>query len=185
VIILQALYHPRQHLKDRHNQIVDVVSAEFRQLGFDVVRTGYEAGGQPYDPDLFVCDQSGGLGFYIEIKCPSGPNIAVDLEAWSRYLTLGNVFVLAMWDDGRFAVFDVDVDIPVYWGAASDDSIPVLAAGQLIELDVPLRLFKRGSSQYTSNKPFVVFKTPRQFGSLREAIDFILQIKAGGSGAQP
>jgi len=164
---------------------VEAVAEEFRQLGFDVIRSGYEAGGDWYDPDLFIQQPAGGFGFYVEVKCPIAPNIAIDLEAWSRYLTLGDVVVLAMWDDGRFAVVVVDVDSPAYWGAAADDCIPVLAAGQLIELDIPLRLFKRGSSKYTSNKPFVVFKSPRQFDSLREAIDFILQIKAGGCCDQP
>lgn len=176
--------HRRHHLVERHNQIVDVVSAEFRQLGFDVIRSGYEAGGDWYDPDLFVRQPAGGIGFYIEVKTPIAPNIAIDLDEWLRFRVLGDVLVLAVWSDGRCAVIDVDNDRPLFWGAAADDCIPVLAAGQLIELDVPLRLFKRGTPDTTSNKPFVVFRSTRQFGSLREAIDFIIDIKVGGSGAQ-
>ena len=80
---------------------------------------------------------------------------------------------------------DIDRDRPTFWGAAADDRIPVLAAEQLRVLDVPLRPRERGDPKQTSNKPFVVFRSPRQFDSLREAIDFILQIKAGGLGEQP
>jgi len=173
--------HLRQPLIERHNQIVAAVADEFRQLGYDVVRAGYEAGGQPYDPDLFVCDPAGGLGFYLELKRPDGHNIAIDLGPWLHFRILGDVLVLAVWANGRFALVDVDNDRPSFWGAAADDRIPVLAAGQLIELDVPLKLFKRGSPHYTSNKPFVVFKSLRQFDSIREAIDYIIDIKAGGT----
>jgi len=177
---LNTQMHRRHHLKDRHNQIVEAVSNEFQQLGFDVVRSGYEAGGHWFDPDLFVRQPAGGIGFYIEIKCPSGPNIAVDLEAWSRYRTLGDVFIVTVWDDGRIAVLDVEADRPSFWGAAPDDKIPVLAACELAALNVPLKLFARGTPDTTSNKPFVVFRSPRQFDSLREAIDYIIDIKAGG-----
>jgi hypothetical protein len=110
----QTHNHPRQHLKDRHNLVVSAVSAEFRKYGFDVVRTGYEAGGQPFDPDLFVCAPVGGLGFYVEIKCPSGPNVAIDLEAWLWYRTIGDVFVVAVFGNDRCAVLDVAADIPAY-----------------------------------------------------------------------
>jgi hypothetical protein len=178
------IHHPRQHLKDRHNNIVAAVANEFERLGFDVVRAGYEAGGHWFDPDLFIQQPAGDMGFFIEVKAPQSANIAIDLDEWFRFRELKDVTVLAVFDDGRTAVLDVDNDRPYFWGAAADDCIPVLAAGQLIELDVPLRLFKRGDPKYTSNKPFVVFRSPRQFDSLREAIDFILQIKVGGSGAQ-
>jgi hypothetical protein len=184
VIILQALDHPRQYLRDRHNHIVAAVANEFERLGFDVIRTGYEAGGGWFDPDLFVRQPAGGLGFYLEIKCPIATNIAVDLEAWSRYRTLGDVFIVTVWDDGRIAVLDVEADRPSFWGAAPDDKIPVLAAYELAALNVPLKFFARGTPDTTSNKPFVVFRSPRQFDSLREAIEFIIDIKVGGSGAQ-
>jgi hypothetical protein len=165
-------------LKERHNQIVDVVSAEFRQLGFDVVRTGYEAGGQPHDPDLFVKQPANGLGFYIEIKCPSGPNVAIDLEAWLWYRTLGDVFIVAVFGNDRYAVLEVDADSPSYWGAARDDLIPVLAADQLRELDVPLRLFKRGDPSYTSNKPFIIYRPQHTYKTLDQALAAVLR-KAG------
>ena len=164
----------------RHDQILATAASEFRQLGFDVIRAGYEAGGQPYDPDLFIKPPDR-LGFYLELKHPDGPNIAIDLDPWLRFRVLRDVLVLAVWSGGRCAVIDVDNDRPTFWGAASDDKIPVLAAAQLIELDVPLKPRERGDPKQTSNKPFVVFRSPRQFDSLREAIDFILQIKAGGS----
>ena len=185
MIKVNTQIHLRHHLVERHNQIVDDVSVEFRQLGFDVVRAGYEAGGGWFDPDLFVQQPDGGMGFFIEIKAPQSANIAIDLDEWLRFRVLGDVLVLAVWADGRIAVLDVDNDRPLFWGAAADDCIPVLAAGQLIELDVPLRLFKRGTPDTTSNKPFVVFSSTRQFGSLREAIEFIIDIKVGGSGVQP
>jgi len=177
--------HPRQHLKDRHNQIVDAVADEFRQLGFDVIRSGYEAGGGWFDPDLFVQQPAVGFGFYLEIKTPQRERIAIDLDEWLRFRILRDVLVLAVFGDSRFAVLNLDSDCPAFWGAAADDCIPVLAAEQLRVLDVPLRLFKRGDPKYTSNKPFVVFRSVRQFDSLREAIDFILQIKAGGCCDQP
>ena len=184
MIKVNTQIHLRHHLVERHNQIVDAVADEFRQLGFDVVRAGYEAGGGWFDPDLFIQQTAGGFGFYLEIKTPQRERIAIDLDEWLRFRILGDVLVLAVWADGRIAVLDVDNDRPLFWGAAADDCIPVLAAGQLIELDVPLRLFKRGTPDTTSNKPFVVFKHYQQFNSLREAIEFIIDIKAGGSGAQ-
>jgi hypothetical protein len=181
---VQCKKFPRQHLINRHDQIVAAVAGEFRQLGFDCIKSGYEAGGQPYDPDLFVCDPVGGLGFYIEIKCPSGPNVAIDLEAWLWYRTLGDVFIVAVRGDGRIAVLDVGADRPLFWGAAQDDSIPVLAAEQLRVLDVPLRLFDRGDPSYTSNKPFVVFRPRRVYQALDQALSAVLR-KAGGCCDQP
>ena len=176
--------HPRQHLIHRHDQILATAASEFRQLGFDVIRAGYEAGGQPYDPDLFVKSHDS-LGFYLELKHPDGPNVAIDLDPWLHYRILRDVLVLAVWSDGRCAVLDIERDRPTFWGAAADDCIPVLAADQLRELDVPLKLFERGDHKQTSNKPFVVFRPQHQFNSLREAIAYIIDIKAGGSGAQP
>jgi hypothetical protein len=178
---LRTQTHPRQHLINRHDQILAAVADEFRQLGFDVIRSGYEAGGRPHDPDLFVRAPSDGHGFYLEIKSPQRERIGIDLDPWLHYRVLRDVVVLAVWGDGRCAVVDIDRARPLFWGAADDDYIPVLAAEQLIKLDVPLNLRERGDPNQTSNKPFVVFRPKRQFGSLREAIEFILQIKAGGS----
>jgi len=185
MIKVNTQIHLRHHLVERHNQIVDAVADEFRQLGFDVIRSGYEAGGGWYDPDLFVQQPDGGMGFFIEIKAPQSANIAIDLDEWLRFRILRDVLVLAVFGDSRFAVLNLDSDCPAFWGAAADDCIPVLAADQLRVLDVPLRLFKRGTPDTTSNKPFVVFKHYQQFNSLREAIEFIIDIKVGGSGAQP
>jgi hypothetical protein len=177
--------HPRQHLKDRHNQIVEAVSNEFQHLGFDIVRAGYEAGGHWFDPDLFIQQPAGDMGFFIEIKAPQSAHIAIDLDEWLHFRILGDVLVLAVWSSGRCAVLDVEADRPYFWGTAADDRIPVLAADQLRLLDVPLQLFERGDPSYTSNKPFVVFKRYQQFNSLREAIEFVVGIKAGGLGEQP
>jgi len=179
MIKVNTQIHLRHHLVERHNQIVASVAAEFRQLGFDVIRSGYEAGGGWYDPDLFVQQPDGGMGFFIEIKAPQSANIAIDLDEWLRFRILRDVLVLAVFGDSRFAVLNLDSDCPAFWGAAADDCIPVLAADQLRVLDVPLRLFKRGSPQYTSNKPFVVFKPTQQLDSLQDAIEFILSSQEG------
>ena len=179
MIKVNTQIHLRHHLVERHNQIVDAVADEFRQLGFDVIRSGYEAGGDWYDPDLFLQQPAGGLGFYLEIKTPQRERIAIDLDEWLRFRILGDVLVLAVFGDSRFAVLNLDSDCPAFWGAAADDCIPVLAAEQLRVLDVPLRLFKRGSPQYTSNKPFVVFKPTQQLDSLQDAIEFILSSQEG------
>jgi hypothetical protein len=181
---LSTQSHPRQHLIQRHDRILATVASEFQQLGFDVIRSGYEAGGRPYDPDLFIKPPDS-LGFYLEIKHPDGPNIAIDLDPWLHYRILRDVLVMAVWGDGRCAVIDVDNDRPLFWGAADDDCIPVLAADQLRVLDVPLRPRSRGDTRRSSNKPFVVFKIPRQFDSIREAIAYIIDIKAGGCCVQP
>jgi len=163
----------------RHDRILATVTNEFQRLGFDVIRSGYEAGGQPYDPDLFVRQPAGGIGFYIEVKTPIAPNIAIDLDEWLRFRVLRDVLVLAVFGDSRFAVLNLDSDCPAFWGAAADDCIPVLAADQLRVLDVPLRLFKRGTPDTTSNKPFVVFKPTQQLDSLQDAIEFILSSQEG------
>jgi hypothetical protein len=162
----------------RHDQIVAAVATEFQQLGFDCIRSGYEAGGRPYDPDLFVNQPANGLGFYIEIKCPSGPNVAIDLEAWLWYRIIGDVFIVAVFGNDRCAVLDVAADSPAYWGAAQDDYIPVLAADQLRMLDVPLQLFERGDPSYTSNKPFIIYRQRRVFLSMEQALAAVLR-KAG------
>jgi len=182
---LRTQSHPRRHLLSRHDRILATAASEFRQLGFDVIRTGYEAGGQPYDPDLFVQQPANGLGFFLELKRPDGPNVAIDLDPWLHFRILRDVLVLAVWADGRCALLDIDRDSPLFWGAAPDDKIPVLAACELAALNVPLKFFARGTPDTTSNKPFVVFKHYQQFNSLREAIEFIIDIKVGGSGAQP
>jgi hypothetical protein len=177
---LRTQSHPRKHLMVRHDQIVAAVADEFRKYGFDVIHTGYECGGRPYDPDLFI-QPADGLGFYLELKRPDGPNIAIDLDPWLHYRILRDVLVLGVWADGRCAVVDIDSDRPTFWGAATDDHIPVLAAAQLIELDVPLKPRARSDPRQSSNKPFVVFKRYQQFNSLREAVEFVVGIKAGGS----
>jgi len=179
MIKVNTQIHLRRNLVGRHNQIVASVAAEFRRLGFDCIRSGYEAGGGWFDPDLFVQQPAVGFGFYLEIKTPQRERIAIDLDEWLRFRVLGDVLVLSVLSDGRCAVLDVDADRPVFWGAASDDRIPVLAAEHLRVLDVPLRLFKRGSPQYTSNKPFVVFKPTQQLDSLQDAIEFILSSQEG------
>jgi hypothetical protein len=154
------------------------VADEFRQRGFDIIRAGYEAGGRPYDPDLYVRQPAGGLGFYLDIKHPDGPNIAIDLDPWLHFRILGDVLVLAVWSDGRCAVLDVDRDRPLFWGAASDDRIPVLAAEQLRELDVPLKLFERGDPKQTSNKPFIIYRPRRVYQALDQVLSVVLR-KAG------
>jgi len=122
------------------------------------------------------------MGFYLEIKHPDGPNIAIDLDPWLHFRVLGDVLVLGVWDDGRIAVLDVDSDRPSFWGAAPDDKIPVLAAEQLRVLDVPLRQFERGSPEATSNKPFVMFRPRRTYGTIEQALAVVLRKKAGISG---
>ena len=166
--------HPRQHLIRRHDQILATAASEFRQLGFDVIRTGYEAGGQPYDPDLFIKPPDS-LGFYLELKRPDGPNIAIDLDEWLRFRILGDVLVLAVWGDGRCAVLDIDRDRPLFWGAAADDLIPVMAAEQLRTLDVPLRQFERGDPCYTSNKPFIIYRPQHTYKTLDQALAAVLR----------
>jgi hypothetical protein len=155
------------------------VADEFRQLGFDVLRTGYECGGQPYDPDLFI-KHPDSLGFYLDIKYPDGPNIAIDLDEWLRFRVLRDVLVLSVWSSGRFALVDIDRSRPVFLGAAQDDYIPVLAADQLRELDVPLRLFERGDPKQTSNKPFIIYRPRRVYPSLEQALAAVLR-RAGVS----
>ena len=172
---------PRQHLMDRHDRILTSVARAIRAAGLDVMLAGFEHGGRRFDPDLFVRQPAGGIGFYIEIKCPSGPNIAIDLDPWLHFRVLGDVLVLGVWDDGRIAVLDVDSDRPSFWGAAPDDKIPVLAAEQLRVLDVPLRQFERGDPSYTSNKPFIIYRPRRVFLSLNQALAVVLR-KAGISG---
>ena len=173
--------HPRQHLIQRHDQILATVAAEFRRLGFDVIKSGYEAGGQPYDPDLYVRQPAGGLGFYLDIKHPDGPNVAIDLDPWLHFRILGDVLVLSVWSDGRCALVDIDRARPTFWGAADDDRIPVLAAAQLIKLDVPYRQIDRGDPKQTSNKPFIIYRARRTYGTLGQALAALLR-KAGVSG---
>jgi hypothetical protein len=182
---LDTQIHLRRNLVGRHNQIVASVAAEFRRLGFDCIRSGYEAGGGWFDPDLFVKTRHEQLGFYLELKTPQRERIAIDLDEWLHFRVLRDVVVLAVWADGQCAVVDVDRDRPTFWGAAADDRIPVLAADQLRMLDVPLQLFERGDPSYTSSKPFIIYRPNRQFNSLREAIEFVVGIKAGGLGEQP
>jgi len=172
---LRTQSHPRHHLIQRHDQILATAASEFRQLGFDVVRTGYEAGGRPYDPDLFVCDHSGGLGFYLEIKHPDGSNIAIDLDPWLHFRVLRDVLVLAVWSDGRCAVLDIDRDRPLFWGAEPDDKIPALAAAQLIELDVPLKPRERSDPRQTSNKPFIIYRPQHTYKTLDQALAAVLR----------
>jgi len=175
MIKVNTQIHLRHHLVERHNQIVDAVADEFRQLGFDVIRSGYEAGGGWYDPDLFVQQPDGGMGFFIEIKAPQSANIAIDLDEWLRFRILRDVLVLAVFGDSRFAVLNLDSDCPAFWGAAADDCIPVLAADQLRVLDVPLRLFKRGDPKYTSNKPFIIYRPRRVYQALDQALAAVLR----------
>jgi hypothetical protein len=169
---------PRQHLMDRHDRILLGIARALQSAGLDVVLAGAEHGGEQYDPDLFVKPRHDQLGFYLEVKTPLGANIAVDLDEWTYFRTLGNVLVLAVWPSGMCAVIDVDSDSPAFWGAADDDYIPVLAAAQLIELDVPLRLFDRGDPSYTSNKPFIVYRPRHTYGTLDQALAAVLR-KAG------
>jgi len=173
-ISLRTQSHPRKHLMDRHDQIVATVATEIQQLGFDVIRAGYEAGGQPYDPDLFVKSHDS-LGFYLELKHPDGPNVAIDLDEWLHFRILRDVLVLAVFGDGRCALVDIDRDRPTFWGAANDDCIPVLAADQLRMLDVPLQLFERGDPKYTSNKPFIIYRPRRVYQALDQALAAVLR----------
>ena len=163
---------------DRHDAICAQVAEALRSAGCDVVLTGAEHGGRRYDPDLFVQPCPVQFGFYLELKRPDGPNIAIDLDPWLHFRVLRDVLVLAVWGDGRCAVIDVDNDRPTFWGAASDDRIPVLAAEQLREMDVPLRLFERGDPSYTSNKPFIIYRPRRVYPSLEQALAAVLR-KAG------
>jgi hypothetical protein len=166
---------------DRHDRILSGIVRAFRSAGLDVVPAGAEYGGKQYDPDLFVKPRHEQLGFYLEIKTPQRERIAIDLDEWLHFRVLRDVLVLAVWSSGRCAVVDIERDRPLFWGAAADDCIPVLAADQLRELDVPLRLFERGSPQYTSNKPFIIYRPRRVFRSLEQALAALLR-KAGISG---
>jgi hypothetical protein len=163
---------------DRHDRILRRVVGVLRYAGLDVAPVGAEYGGEQFDPDLFVKPRYESHGFYLEVKTPQGANVAIDLDEWTYFRTLGSVLVLAVWGDGRCAVIDVDNDRPLFWGAADDDRIPVLVAGQLIELDVPLKLFERGSPQYTSNKPFIIYRPRRVYQALDQALAAVLR-KAG------
>ena len=160
---------------DRHDAICAQVAEALRSAGCDVVLTGSEHGGRRYDPDLFVQPSPVQFGFYLELKHPDGPNIAIDLDPWLHFRILRDVLVLAVWGDGRCAVLDTDRDRPLFWGAADDDRIPVLAAEQLRVLDVPLRQFERGDPSYTSNKPFVVFRPRRVYQALDQALAAVLR----------
>jgi hypothetical protein len=171
---------PRQHLMDRHDSICALVAEALRSAGCAVVLTGAEHGGRRYDPDLFVQQRPGQFGFYLEIKRPDGPNIAIDLDPWLHFRVLRDVFVLGVWMGGRFALVDIDRDRPLFWGAAADDRIPVLAADQLRMLDVPLQLFERGDPRRTSNKPFIIYRPRRVYPSLEQALSVVLR-KAGVS----
>jgi hypothetical protein len=175
---VQKCNFPRQHLMDRHDRILMGIVRAFRSAGLDVAPAGAEYGGEQYDPDLFVKPRHEQSGFYLEIKTPQRERVAVDLDEWTYFRALGKVLVLGVWSDGRCAVIDVDADRPLFWGASADDRIPVLAAGQLIELSVPMKLFERGSPQYTSNKPFVVFRPRRVYQALDQALVAVLR-KAG------
>jgi len=174
MIKVNTQIHLRHHLVERHNQIVDALLDEFRQLGFDVVRTGYEAGGQPYDPDLFIKPPDR-LGFYLELKTPQRERIAIDLDEWLRFRILGDVLVLSVLSDGRCAVLDIDRDRPLFWGAAADDLIPVVVAEHLRVLDVPLRQFERGDPSYTSNKPFIIYRPQHTYKTLELALAAVLR----------
>ena len=171
----QCKQFPRQHLMGRHDRILSGIVRAFRSAGLDVVPVGAEYGGQQYDPDLFVKPRYESHGFYLEVKTPQGANIAIDLDEWAYFRDLGNVLVLAVWGDGRCAVLDIDRDRPLFWGAAQDDSVPVLAAEQLRIMDVPLRLFDRGDPSYTSNKPFVVLRPRHTYKTLELALAAVLR----------
>jgi hypothetical protein len=172
---------PRQHLMERHDRILSGIAHAFRSAGLDAAPAGAEYGGERFDPDLFVKPRHEQSGFYLEIKTPQRERIAIDLDEWTYFRTLGNVLVLAVWGDGRCAVIDVDNDRPLFWGAADDDRIPVLAADQLRVLDVPLKLFDRGDPSYTSNKPFVVLRPRHTYRTLEQALAAVLR-KVGISG---
>jgi hypothetical protein len=165
---------------DRHDRILSGIVRAFRSAGLDVVPAGAEYGGEQYDPDLFVRQPAGGIGFYIEVKTPIAPNIAIDLDEWLHFRVVRDVLVLAVWADGRCALLDIERDRPLFWGAAADDLIPVLAAEQLRTLDVPLRQFERGDPSYTSNKPFIIYRPRRVYPSLEQALAVVLR-KAGVS----
>jgi len=169
---------PRQHLMDRHDRILSGITRAFRSAGLDVAPVGAEYGGQQYDPDLFVKPRHEQLGFYLELKTPQRERIAIDLDEWTYFRTLGNVLVLAVWADGRCAVVEIGRDRPLFWGAAADDCIPVLAADQLRELDAPLKLFERGDPSYTSNKPFIIYRPQHTYKTLEQALAAVLR-KAG------
>ena len=172
---MQCKQFPRQHLIDRHDRTLSGIVRAFRSAGLDVVPTGAEYGGEQYDPDLFVKPRYESHGFYLEVKTPQGANVAIDLDEWMYFRTLGSVLVLGMWGDGRCAVLDIDRDRPLFWGAADDDRIPVLAAEQLRTLDVPLRQFERGDPSYTSNKPFVVLRPRHTYKTLELALAAVLR----------
>ena len=175
---MQCKQFPRQHLMDRHDQTLSGIVRAFRSACLDVVPVGAEYGGEQYDPDLFIKARHEQSGFYLEIKTPQRERIAVDLDEWTYFRALGNVLVLGVWADGRCAVVDIERDRPLFWGAAADDCIPVLAAEQLRIMDVPLRLFDRGDPSYTSNKPFVVLRPRHTYGTLEQALLALLR-KAG------
>jgi len=155
------------------------MASDLRSLGLDVVRAGFEVGGERFDPDLFV-RPGNQLGFYLEIKTPQRERIAIDIDEWLRFRILGDVLVLAVWSSGGAAIIDIERDRPAFWGAAETDSIPVLAARDLHALDVPLRLYEPGDPSYTSNKPFVVFGPRRVYRSVEQALSAVLR-KAGVS----
>gem|GEM_PF-6663612 len=173
--VQQCKQFPRQHLMDRHDRILSGITRAFRSAGLDVAPVGAEYGGEQYDPDLFVKPRHEQLGFYLELKTPQRERIAIDLDEWTYFRTLGNVLVLGVWADGRCAVVDIERDRPLFWGAASDDRIPVLAAEQLREMDVPLRLFDRGDPSYTSNKPFIIYRPQHTYKTLELALAAVLR----------
>jgi hypothetical protein len=160
---------------DRHDQTLSGIVRAFRSACLDVVPVGAEYGGEQYDPDLFIKARHEQSGFYLEIKTPQRERIAIDLDEWLHFRILRDVLVLAVWGDGRCAVIDVDSDSPAFWGAASDDRIPVLAAEQLRVLDVPLRQFERGDPSYTSNKPFIIYRPQHTYKTLELALAAVLR----------
>jgi hypothetical protein len=179
--VQQCKQFPRQHLMERHDRILSGIAHAFRSAGLDAAPAGAEYGGERFDPDLFVKPRYESHGFYLEVKTPQGANIAIDLDEWTYFRTLGNVLVLAVWGDGRIAVLDMDSDSPAFWGAAADDRIPALAAEQLRVLDVPLKLFERGDPSYTSNKPFIIYRPRHAYRTLEQALAALLR-KVGISG---